>query len=107
MLPLEPVCRLTDLDERGRILLAAITKELPTRYDNLFRVPFLTLWGGMGAVRGRRPSPLAAPCAFLPSAAAIGQRQKVYGRIRDAWRLTPEQAAAHLRDGDARIKAVC
>jgi UDPglucose--hexose-1-phosphate uridylyltransferase len=50
MLPLEQVCRLTDLDERGRILLAAITNELLTRYDNLFRVPFLTLWGGMGAV---------------------------------------------------------
>jgi UDPglucose--hexose-1-phosphate uridylyltransferase len=41
MLPLEPVCRLTDLDERGRILLAAITNELLTRFDNLFRVPFL------------------------------------------------------------------
>jgi UDPglucose--hexose-1-phosphate uridylyltransferase len=48
LLPLEPVCRLTDLHERGRILLAVITKELLTRYDNLFQTSFPYSMGGMG-----------------------------------------------------------
>ena len=87
LLPLEPVLRLTDLTDQGRTMLASITKELLTRYDDLFETSFPVLNGlAWGAIRRRQSIPLAASCAFLSSAAALGHRQKVYGRIRNAWR---------------------
>ena len=56
LLPLEPVLRLTDLTDQGRTMLASITKELLTRYDDLFETsfPYSMGWHGAPFVEGNQ-----------------------------------------------------
>jgi len=106
LLPLEPVCRLTDLDEKGRILLASITKELLTRYDNLFKTsfPYSMGWHGAPFVEGDQAH-WQLHAHFYPPllrSATVKKFMVGYEMLGEAQRdLTPEQAAARLRDGDA------
>jgi UDPglucose--hexose-1-phosphate uridylyltransferase len=107
LLPLEPVCRLSDLDEKGRILLAAITKELLTRYDNLFQTsfPYSMGWHGAPFVEGDKAH-WQLHAHFYPPllrSATVKKFMVGYEMLGEAQRdLTPEQAAARLRDGNAR-----
>jgi UDPglucose--hexose-1-phosphate uridylyltransferase len=95
------------LDEKRRILLAAITKELLTRYDNLFQTsfPYSMGWHGAPFVEaGKAHWQLHAH--FYPPllrSASVKKFMVGYEMLGEAQRdLTPEQAAARLRDGDAR-----
>jgi len=106
LLPLEPVCRLTDLDEKGCILLASISKELLTRYDNLFQTsfPYSMGWHGAPFVEGNQAH-WQLHAHFYPPllrSATVKKFMVGYEMLGEAQRdLTPEQAAARLRDGDA------
>jgi UDPglucose--hexose-1-phosphate uridylyltransferase len=103
LLPLEPVRRLTDLDEQGRILLASITKELLTRYDNLFKTsfPYSMGWHGAPFVEGDHAH-WQLHAHFYPPllrSASIKKFMVGYEMLGEAQRdLTPEQAATRLRE---------
>ena len=105
--PLEPVRRLTDLDEQGRILLASITKELLTRYDKLFQTsfPYSMGWHGAPFVEGDQAH-WQLHAHFYPPllrSATVKKFMVGYEMLGEAQRdLTPEQAAARLRDGAAQ-----
>lgn len=103
LLPLEPVRRLTDLDEQDRALLASITKELLIRYDNLFNTsfPYSMGWHGAPFVEGDH-SHWQLHAHFYPPllrSASIKKFMVGYEMLGEAQRdLTAEQAAARLRD---------
>jgi UDPglucose--hexose-1-phosphate uridylyltransferase len=103
LLPLEPVRRLTDLDEQGRILLASVTKELLTRYDNLFKTsfPYSMGWHGAPFVEGDHAH-WQLHAHFYPPllrSASIKKFMVGYEMLGEAQRdLTPEQAATRLRE---------
>ena len=108
LLPLEPVLRLTDLNEQGRMMLAAVTKELLTRYDNLFKTsfPYSMGWHGAPFVEGDQAH-WQLHAHFYPPllrSATVKKFMVGYELLGEAQRdLTPEQAAARLRDGDAPV----
>jgi UDPglucose--hexose-1-phosphate uridylyltransferase len=103
LLPLEPVRRLTDLDEQGRILLASVTKELLTCYDNLFKTsfPYSMGWHGAPFVEGDHAH-WQLHAHFYPPllrSASIKKFMVGYEMLGEAQRdLTPEQAATRLRE---------
>ena len=103
LLPLEPVQRLTDLDEQSRLLLASISKELLTRYDNLFNTsfPYSMGWHGAPFVEGDQAH-WQLHAHFYPPllrSASIKKFMVGYEMLGEAQRdLTPEQAAARLRE---------
>ena len=103
LLPLEPVQRLTDLDEQSRLLLASISKELLTRYDNLFNTsfPYSMGWHGAPFVKGDQAH-WQLHAHFYPPllrSASIKKFMVGYEMLGEAQRdLTPEQAAARLRE---------
>ena len=107
LLPLEPVVRLTDLNEQGRTRLASITKELLTRYDELFETsfPYSMGWHGAPFVEGNQ-SHWQLHAHFYPPllrSATVKKFMVGYEMLGEAQRdLTPEQAAARLRDGAAQ-----
>ena len=85
LLPRRHVLRLPDLTATERSSLARVLKRFLTRYDNLFETSSPIPWAGMEPrIHGRFA--LATPRAFLPAAAAIGDREEVHGRLRDARR---------------------
>ncbi len=103
LLPLEPVQRLTDLDETSRLLLASISKELLSRYDNLFNTsfPYSMGWHGAPFVKGDQAH-WQLHAHFYPPllrSASIKKFMVGYEMLGEAQRdLTPEQAAARLRE---------
>ena len=103
LLPLEPVQRLTDLDEQSRLLLASISKDLLTRYDNLFNTsfPYSMGWHGAPFVEGDQAH-WQLHAHFYPPllrSASIKKFMVGYEMLGEAQRdLTPEQAAARLRE---------
>ena len=107
LLPLEPVRRLTDLDKQGRILLASITKELLTRYDNLFKTsfPYSMGWHGAPFLEGDYAH-WQLHAHFYPPllrSATVKKFMVGYEMLGEAQRdLTPEQAAARLREQKMR-----
>jgi len=103
LLPLDSVQRLTDLDEQSRLLLASISKELLTRYDNLFNTsfPYSMGWHGAPFVKGDQAH-WQLHAHFYPPllrSASIKKFMVGYEMLGEAQRdLTPEQAAARLRE---------
>lgn len=103
LLPLEPVQRLTDLNEQSRLLLASISKDLLTRYDNLFNTsfPYSMGWHGAPFVEGDQAH-WQLHAHFYPPllrSASIKKFMVGYEMLGEAQRdLTPEQAAARLRE---------
>jgi UDPglucose--hexose-1-phosphate uridylyltransferase len=102
LLPIEPAHRLTDLDEKRRIDLAAILKELLTRYDNLFHTsfPYSMGWHGAPFVESNHDH-WQLHAHFYPPllrSATVKKFMVGYEMLAEAQRdLTPEQAAAALR----------
>lgn len=103
LLPLNPVRRITDLDANGRASLADILKRLLTRYDNLFHVSFPYSMGWHGAPFNDEPHDhWQLHAHFYPPllrSASVKKFMVGYEMLAEAQRdLTPEQAAARLRD---------
>ena len=106
LLPLRPVARITDLDDRERDSLAAALKRLLTLYDNLFEVSFPYSMGwhgapsGPGADRGRKEHWQLHAHFFPPllRSATVKKFMVGYEMLGEAQRdLTAEQAAERLR----------
>jgi UDPglucose--hexose-1-phosphate uridylyltransferase len=106
LLPRRHVLRLPDLDPAARDALADILKRLTTRYDNLFETSFPYSMGWHGAPTGdhleadMRHWQLHAH--FYPPllrSATVRKFMVGFEMLGEAQRdLTPEQAAARLRD---------
>lgn len=106
LLPLQPCARMTDLDSAMQDALAAILRELTTRYDNLFACSFPYSMGWHGAPLG---PPAQRPEAghwqlhahFFPPllrSASVKKFMVGYEMLAEPQRdLTPEQAAERLR----------
>ena len=114
LMPRRHVLRLPDLVDAERDGLADILKRLLTRYDNLFATSFPYSMGWHGAPTGRMPPLHPAHAAandygywqlhahFYPPllrSATVKKFMVGYEMLAEAQRdLTPEQAAARLRD---------
>lgn len=103
LLPLEPVTRLPGLSAAQRDSLADILRRLLTRYDNLFEVSFPYSMGWHGAPFGADPvDHWQLHAHFYPPllrSATIRKFMVGYELMAEGQRdLTPEQAAARLRD---------
>jgi UDPglucose--hexose-1-phosphate uridylyltransferase len=103
VLPRRHTLRMPDLDDGQRDALADILKRLTTRYDNLFEVSFPYSMGWHGAPNQHgdyRHWQLHAH--FYPPllrSATVRKFMVGYEMLAEAQRdLTPEQAAARLRD---------
>jgi UDPglucose--hexose-1-phosphate uridylyltransferase len=103
VLPRRHALRMPDLDDGQRDGLADILKRLTTRYDNLFEVsfPYSMGWHGAPTMHGDyRHWQLHAH--FYPPllrSASVRKFMVGYEMLAEAQRdLTPEQAAARLRD---------
>jgi UDPglucose--hexose-1-phosphate uridylyltransferase len=103
VLPRRHTLRMHDLDNGQRDALADIVKRLTTRYDNLFEVsfPYSMGWHGAPTMHGDyRHWQLHAH--FYPPllrSATVRKFMVGYEMMAEAQRdLTPEQAAARLRD---------
>jgi len=102
----QPVQRLPDLDDAARESLADILKRLTTRYDNLFETSFPYSMGWHGAPTGDAAREDQAHwrlhAHFYPPllrSATVRKFMVGYELLAGAQRdLTPEQAAARLRD---------
>ncbi|MDX1991530.1 MAG: UDP-glucose--hexose-1-phosphate uridylyltransferase [bacterium] len=98
------VLRLTDLDELERLALADILKRLTTKYDNLFEISFPYSMGWHGAPTGDTGDykHWQLHAHFYPPllrSATVRKWMVGYEMLAEAQRdLTPEQAAARLRD---------
>jgi UDPglucose--hexose-1-phosphate uridylyltransferase len=102
LLPRRPWQRLDQLDDAARHALAAIVKELTTRYDNLFSCSFPYSMGWHGApFDARDASAWRVHAHFYPPllrSASVRKFMVGYEMLAEAQRdLTPEQAAAALR----------
>lgn len=103
LLPTEPLCRLSDMEDGAVTSLAGLLKELLTRYDNLFETsfPYSMGWHGAPFVRGEH-SHWQVHAHFYPPllrSATVKKFMVGYELLAEAQRdLTPEQAAARLRD---------
>lgn len=104
LMPLAPVKRIDDLNERQRQSLARILKRLTTRYDNLFQTSFPYSMGWHGAPYGAdvHTDHWQLHAHFYPPllrSATVRKFLVGYEMLGEAQRdLTPEQAAARLRD---------
>lgn len=106
LIPRRHVLRLPDLDAGQRDALADILKRLTTRYDNLFETSFPYSMGWHGAPTGRFASDEMSHwqlhAHFYPPllrSATVKKFMVGYEMLAEAQRdLTPEQAAARLRD---------
>ncbi|MDX2141612.1 MAG: UDP-glucose--hexose-1-phosphate uridylyltransferase [Chloroflexota bacterium] len=103
VLPRRHTLRMPDLDEAQRDGLADVLKRLLTRYDNLFEVPFPYSmgWHGAPTMHGDyRHWQLHAH--FYPPllrSATVRKFMVGYEMLAEAQRdITPEQAAARLKD---------
>jgi UDPglucose--hexose-1-phosphate uridylyltransferase len=106
VLPRRHTLRMPDLDDGQRAALADILKQLTTRYDNLFEVsfPYSMGWHGAPTMHGDyRHWQLHAH--FYPPllrSATVRKFMVGYEMLGEAQRdLTPEQAAARLREVSA------
>jgi UDPglucose--hexose-1-phosphate uridylyltransferase len=103
LLPRRPVLRLPELTAAERQSLAEILKRLLTRYDNLFETsfPYSMGWHGGPAAEGEHPH-WQLHAHFYPPllrSATIRKFMVGYEMLAEAQRdLTPEQAAARLRE---------
>lgn len=113
LLPRRHILRLPDLDGEQREALSDILKRLLTRYDNLFETSFPYSMGWHGAPTGDLLSEdhqhWQLHAHFLPPllrSATVRKFMVGYELLAEAQRdLTPEQAAARLRDlPDAHYK---
>ena len=104
LLPRFPVRRIEDLDRADRDDLAAVLKELTTRYDNLFRCsfPYSMGWHGAPYVEGDDGEGWQLHAHFYPPllrSATVRKFMVGFEMLTEAQRdLTPEQAAARLRE---------
>ncbi len=103
LLPRFPVARLPDLDGEARVALAAILQALTRRYDALFATSFPYSMGWHGAPSdGRATDGWQLHAHFYPPllrSASVRKFMVGYELLAEAQRdLTPEQAAARLRD---------
>jgi UDPglucose--hexose-1-phosphate uridylyltransferase len=106
LLPRRPVRRLPDLSPEERDSLAHILKRLLTRYDNLFETSFPYSMGWHGApFVGETGGPVdhwQLHAHFYPPllrSATVRKFMVGFEMLGEAQRdLTPEQAAARLRD---------
>ncbi|GAO39318.1 galactose-1-phosphate uridylyltransferase [Sphingomonas changbaiensis NBRC 104936] len=106
LLPRFPVARIEELMPADRDDLARVLKELTTRYDNLFRCSFPYSMGWHGApYDGRDTSGWQLHAHFYPPllrSATVRKFMVGFELLAEAQRdLTPEQAAARLRDVSA------
>ncbi|XP_048479988.1 probable galactose-1-phosphate uridylyltransferase isoform X4 [Plutella xylostella] len=101
--------RLTDLTDAQKRSLAEIMKQLNTKYDNLFKCSFPYSMGWHGAPTGPTKIPGDSPhwllhALYLPPllrSASIKKFMVGYEMLAQSQRdLTPEQAAAKLRECD-------
>jgi UDPglucose--hexose-1-phosphate uridylyltransferase len=103
LLPNRDVGRLEDLDAAARDALAEVMGGLLIRYDNLFRCSFPFSMGWHGAPYGGAPAEhWTLHAHFYPPllrSATVKKFMVGYELLAEAQRdLTPEQAAARLRD---------
>jgi UDPglucose--hexose-1-phosphate uridylyltransferase len=103
LLPRFPVARMEELGAGDRDDLARVLKELTTRYDNLFRCSFPYSMGWHGAPYDGRETPgWQLHAHFYPPllrSATVRKFMVGFEMLAQAQRdLTPEQAAARLRD---------
>jgi len=103
LLPRRHVLRLPDLTDGERDGLAAILKQLLTRYDNLFETSFPYSMGWHGAPFELEPQThWQLHAHFLPPllrSATVKKFMVGYELLAEAQRdLTAEQAAARLRE---------
>ena len=103
VLPRFPVARIEDLAAADRDDLALVLKELTSRYDNLFRCSFPYSMGWHGApYDGRETAGWQIHAHFYPPllrSATIRKFMVGFELLAEAQRdLTPEQAAARLRE---------
>ena len=106
LMPRRLALRLPDLDESWREALADVLKQLLTRYDNLFETsfPYSMGWHGapMGAMLADDNRHWQLHAHFYPPllrSATVKKFMVGYEMLAEAQRdLTPEQAAARLRD---------
>ncbi|XP_049884297.1 probable galactose-1-phosphate uridylyltransferase [Pectinophora gossypiella] len=101
--------RLTDLNEAQKRALADIMKQLNTKYDNLFKCSFPYSMGWHGAPTGPNATPGDSPhwllhALYLPPllrSATVKKFMVGFELLAQPQRdLTPEQAAAKLRECD-------
>lgn len=102
LLPRFPVARIEELEPADRDGLAAVLKELTTRYDNLFRCSFPYSMGWHGApYDGRATDGWQLHAHFYPPllrSATVRKFMVGFEMLAEAQRdLTPEQAAMRLR----------
>ena len=103
ILPRFPVQRIEQLDGAQRGGLAAVLRELTTRYDNLFNCPFPYSMGWHGApYAAGRQDHWTLHAHFYPPllrSASVRKFMVGYEMLAEAQRdLTPEQAAERLRE---------
>ena len=107
VLPRFKVARMTELGPDQRGSLAAIIKALTTRYDNLFHTSFPYSMGWHGApFKGQSTEHWQIHAHFYPPLLRSARVRKFmvgYEMIAEPQRdLTPERAAAMLRDVDGK-----
>jgi UDPglucose--hexose-1-phosphate uridylyltransferase len=107
VLPRIAVSRLPDLTADQRDDLAAVLRELTTRYDNLFACSFPYSMGWHGApFDGEATEPWQLHAHFYPPllrSASVRKFMVGYEMLAEAQRdLTPEQAAQRLREQSPR-----
>lgn len=102
LLPRFDVARLPELSDDQRDSLAEIVQALTTRYDNLFETSFPYSMGWHGAPFGGDAHGWRLHAHFYPPllrSAAVRKFMVGFEMLAEAQRdLTPEQAAARLRD---------
>ncbi len=102
LLPLHPLPDMASLDSRMRESLAGILGELTRRYDNLFNCSFPYSMGWHGAPAGSAGDHWQLHAHFYPPllrSATVKKFMVGYEMLAEVQRdLTPEQAAARLRD---------
>jgi UDPglucose--hexose-1-phosphate uridylyltransferase len=102
LMPRRHVLRLPDLTSTERDALADILKRLLTRYDNLFETSFPYSMGWHGAPPDGRYKHWQLHAHIYPPllrSATVKKFMVGYEMLAEAQRdLTPEQAAARLRD---------
>ena len=105
-MPRFDAARMEDLRPDDRDDLARVLKELTTRYDNLFRCSFPYSMGWHGApYDGRHTEAWQLHAHFYPPllrSATVRKFMVGFEMLAEAQRdLTPEQAAARLREVSA------
>lgn len=104
LLPRFPVRRMEELDPVDRDDLAAVLRELTTRYDNLFRCsfPYSMGWHGAPYVEGDDGEGWQLHAHFYPPllrSATVRKFMVGFEMLAETQRdLTPEQAAKRLRE---------